>query len=167
MRDDSDDDEERTTMTKKPRTINETSPPSTPSSSRKDCSPLWHLVTDLPLLFSEKILDTKLDKTSVKLFFETNRAARALVKNYSPRVYQTHVRGEMLGKESSSSNNNNNDSDEAVVEGAVESSNFDGIVSACLTNISRTLCSREFKTHHTRPCYLLAVKRLRNGRHTR
>ena len=65
----------------------------------------------------------KLDKTSVKLFFETNRAARALVKNYSPRVYQTHVRGEMLGKESSSSNNNNNNdnSDEAVVEGAVES----------------------------------------------
>ena len=64
-------------------------------------------------------------------------------------------------------NRDNNDSDEAVVEGAVESSNFDGIVSACLTNISRTLCSREFKTHHTRPCYLLAVKRLRNGRHTR
>ena len=97
MRDDDDLDEETTKRTtKKPRTktTNETSPPSTPSNSR-DCSPLWHLVTDLPLLFSVNILDTKLDKTSVKLFFETNRAARALVKNYSPRVYQTYVRGEM------------------------------------------------------------------------
>ena len=111
MRDDDDLDEETTKRTKKPRT-NETSPSSTPSNSREDCcSPLWQLVTDLPLLFSEKILDKKLDKTSVKLFFETNRAARALVKNYSPQVYQTHVRGEMVNnnsKDSSSSNNNNN-----------------------------------------------------------
>ncbi len=92
--DDDKDEETRKRTTKKPRTktTNETSP-SSPPNSRDCCSPLWHLVTDLPLLFSEKILDTKLDKSSVKLFFETNRAARALVKNYSPRVYQTYVRG--------------------------------------------------------------------------
>ena len=61
-------------------------------------------------------------------------------------------------------NNNNNNGDSGA---AAELSNFDGIVSACLTSIWQTLCSREFKTHHTRPCYLLAVKRLRNGRRTR
>jgi hypothetical protein len=75
-------------MRKRPRTFSETDDDDV---TLLRPSPLWRLITDHPMLFSANILP-KLDKPSVKLFYETTRATRRTLQSADNRnVYESVV----------------------------------------------------------------------------